>query len=270
MSNLRRTLRLVSFLVMVGIYAGPIRAQSPAQCDYHYDYSQAGLEVRRGYWIPLAPLASIDELKSSRTLPLEVTLMAVDKKAYAINESIVFDVKFTNNSSQPITLPVAYRPIYPSKVEYPPLLDAYPNGYRHLGIEFHVQRDSVGLAPKNIDSLFKLNLIAFTSALFGSPDVPGSLRRLEPGHCVTFRLHSCLGVLFENDRKEILNKTSTAKIATMAVYFYQPKDPVFGKFLLPAISNSLPIAILGQEVPIVDKCIPPSNLETGEEKKNQE
>ena len=259
MYNSRRILLLASLFVTVGIYSGPIRAQSPAQCDDHFDYSRVGLEIRRGYVAPMAPLASIDDLRSSPTLPLEVTLVAVDKKAYAINESFVYDVRFINNSSQPIMLPVAHRPIYPSKVEYPPLIDAYPDGYRHLWIEFHVQKESVGLVPKTVNSLFKMGSVAFRYALFGSTDVPGSLRRLEPGHCLTFRLHGCLGIIFEDDRQEILGKTSTAKVATLAVYLYQPKDPVFGKFTLPGISNLLPITLLGQEVSLIDKCVPPPN-----------
>jgi hypothetical protein len=248
---------LVSIIVTIGVYPVPIRAQSPNRCDRKFDYSRVPLEVKLGYLLPLAPLGSFDDLKSSPTVPLDVTLVAVDKPAYAINESIVYDVRFTNNSGQPVILPVSHRPIYPSKEEYPPLLDAYPKGYRHILLELHVQKGEVGPISKTIDSLNKMGPIAFNYVLFGSPDVPGSLRRLDPGHCLTFRIHGCLEIIFESDRNEIRSKTSTAMSATLAAYLYQPNDPVFGKFTWPGVSNSLTITVFGREVPIVKQCVGP-------------
>jgi hypothetical protein len=256
-SSRRTSLLQVSIIVTIGIYLVPVRAQSPNQCDRKFDYSRVPMEVRLGYLLPLAPLGSLDDLESSPAVPLDVTLVAVDKPAYAINESIVFDVRFTNNSGQSVVLPVSHRPIYPSKEEYPPLLDAYPKGYRHILFQLHVKKGSVGVISKTIDTLSVIGPVAINYALFGSPDVPGSLRRLDPGHCLTFRIHGCLEIGFKDDRKEILNETSTAMSATLAVYLYQPKDPVFGKFMWPAVSNSLPIAILGREVPIVKQCVGP-------------
>jgi hypothetical protein len=261
MHNSRKTLRLVvSIIVTIGIYliySGPSHAQSLDRCDRKFDYSRDTLQVRLAYTFFLPPPGSLDEFMSSPSSPLDVTLIAVDKPAYAINESIVFDVRFTNNSGQPVILPVSHRPIYPSKEEYPPLLDAYPKGYRHILFQLHVKKGSVGAISKTIDTLGEMGPVAFNYALFGSPDVPGSLRRLDPGHCLTFRIHGCLEISFKDDRKEILNETSTAMSATLAVYLYQPKDPVFGKFMWPGVSNSLPIAILGREVPIVIQCVGP-------------
>jgi hypothetical protein len=268
-------LLMVSIIVTIGFYPWPSRAQSPDRCDRKFDYSRDTLQVRLGYVFFMPPPSSLDELRSSPSSPLEVKLVAVDKPTYAINESIVYDLRLSNRSNQPLMVPIAHRPIFTLKKdysllmsaipegyrlvnEYPigQLVDAYPNGYREMALEFHVREGLAESKSETFEAMFDLGFVAFSYILYGSPDVPGSLRRLDPGHCLTFRIYGCLEKAIDYRRNEILGRKE-AMSTSLAVYLYQPGDRVFGKAMLPGISNSLPITILGQEAPKGKRCPEP-------------
>jgi hypothetical protein len=220
--------------MVTGIEPGLIYAQESRQCDANLDFTRVTVNPRPGHSIMLGTVSSEDNLNTAPIFPLGVTLVAIDKQAYSINESFVYEMRLTNESKDPVWVPSSGQPIYRRG-------DEYPKDYRHIIIEFVVQEAS------------GKNYVVSTYVLYGSADVAGSLRRLEPGHCITLRVPGYLQIYSNDQRFELLKKSVTEVTANAIVYLYDPKDPVFRKFTRPQVSNKVSIKILGKVIPIVER-----------------
>jgi hypothetical protein len=211
-----------------------IYAQASRQCDAKLDFTRVTINPRPGHSIAMGTVGSEDNLKTAPFFPLDFTLVAVDKQAYSINELFVYEMRLTNESGEAVWVPSSGQPIYRRGYQY-------PKGYRHILIEFEVQ-DAGGK-----------NAVVSTYVLYGSADVAGSLRRLEPGHCIALRMPGYIQIYSNDQRHELLKKSVTEVTANANVYLFDPRDSVFHRYTRPRVSNKIPVKILGKVIPIVER-----------------
>jgi hypothetical protein len=73
----------------------------------------------------MGTVSSEDNLNTAPIFPLDVTLVDIDKQAYSINESFVYEMRLTNKSGESVWVPSSGKPIYRRGDEYPK--DPHPN-----------------------------------------------------------------------------------------------------------------------------------------------
>ena len=221
-----RILLLTILLVVIALGLGPVHAHAAGQCDAELDFTRIAVNPRLGHSIEMGTIGSRNDLNLAPIFPLDATLITVDKQAYSINESFNYMVRLTNNTGNPVWVPLSGQPIYRSEGEY-------PENYRHVVVEFQIHWASG-------------NAVVDTYVLYGSTGVAASLRRLDPGRCVEFGFPGHMQIYSNALRRELLEKRSIDMMATVNVYLFDPRDPVFRRFTRPRVSNSLPITIRGQ------------------------
>jgi hypothetical protein len=126
---------LCAFIFRVsGIEQRLIYAQASRKCEANLDFTRVTVNPKSGLSIALGTVSSEDNLNTAPIFPLDVTLVAIDKQAYSINESFVYEMRITNESGDPVWVPSSGQPIYRCGNEYPK-----DYSYRHIIIEFLIQ-----------------------------------------------------------------------------------------------------------------------------------
>jgi hypothetical protein len=95
--------------------------------------------------------------------------------------------------------------------------------------------------------------VVSTYTLYGSVDVAGSLRRLEPGHCIALRVPGYIQIYSNDQRLELLKKSVTEVMVNSNDYLYDSRDSVFRRFTRPRVSNQVPVNIIGKVIPIIER-----------------
>ena len=209
-------------------------AKNPEACGRAFDFTQIEVTPRPGHVLSSGRVSSTDVYDRLPVTPLDVAITGFDKQSYAINELFDYGLRLTNNSPQTVLLPVSPQPVYPVK-------GVYPRGYRHLYLEFMVE-EANGRA-----------VVVDRYTTYGSRGRRGSLRRLKPGQCVEVKLPGFFQIYLNAQRYELLDKARTDVKASVNVYLYDPRDEILSRNTKPAVSNKFPIAIRGQEVPVVER-----------------
>ena len=149
--------------------------------------------------------------------PVRLQLLATDRGTYRRMETLVYDLRLVNTSKTPVVLPWSPHPI--RRVDRPPM------GYRHAMIEL------VDQASGSLGSF----------VLYGSPNVPNSLKRLAPGESVVVRVPAVLSRVGDGAHAGV-GAPAELKLQ-VKVSVYAPDDPLFRGYHSGRSDNALSVRI---------------------------
>jgi hypothetical protein len=185
------------------------------------DVTTATVSPEPGHGVEVGPCGSEDFARHV-PYPLQLQLLRTDRRTYRRMERLAVDVRIKNVSSEAVLFPSSPTPIARR--------DRPLSGYRHAGFEFVLIDAKRG---KSAIDLF---------VLYGSPAIPASLIRLEPGESITFRLPGMLSTSgYQDERNPILYPAPGLQIAT-EMWLFAPDEERF-RCRFDRSANSLPIAI---------------------------
>ncbi len=103
-------------------------------------------------------------------LPLQITLLSIDKASYQMGEEMIFDVVIKNVGQDVVVIPWS-----PYRDRVQPDDETHPAGYADANLGLVLSDKVVG------------EQVVFGPWLYGSDRVPSSLKRLRPGKTVRIR-----------------------------------------------------------------------------------
>jgi hypothetical protein len=167
---------------------------------------------------------------ASSQVPLRVRLLKTDRKAYRRMEMVSYDVSLENISKNPVVIPWS-----PDRFGDGPLARASAR----LVLAFVLtRRDGTDALIEGV-------------ALYGTPDLPGSLKTLAPGERVVIRAPAHLtGDLLPQDATSPILNPSVEVRAKATVLFDAPGDPLSKSFGAHGSENTLPFRIAPTVAPL--------------------
>lgn len=122
-------------------------------------------------------------------LPLEITLLRLDKHSYQMGDEVIYDVVIRNVGQDIVVTPWS-----PDRDQVKPEEKTYPPGYMDATLSL-VIRDEV-LGEQRI----------YGASVYGSQLVPSSLKKLRPGQAVRIRAPSHWLLTSDDAARGILSK----------------------------------------------------------------
>jgi hypothetical protein len=138
--------------------------------------------------------------------PLRVRLERTDRREYRIKDRIQYEISVENISSVPIVIPWS-----PTLVGTREL----PANYRHVSLDFVL----IGVRQREW-TLYR------TVGVYGSSEIPGSLKTLKPGERVFIHVPAELNTVFPQDPANPVTHPWVGTRAKAGVRFDAPDDPL--------------------------------------------
>lgn len=147
-------------------------------------------------------------------LPLEITLLRLDKRSYQMGDEVIYDVVIRNVGQDIVVIPWS-----PDRDQVKPEEMTYPPGYVDATLSLSITDEVLG------------EQLIYGASVYGSEQVRSSLKKLRPGQAVRIRAPSHWALMSDDASQGILSRLPQtfavrARFSLMKHTFSPSPEPV--------------------------------------------